>query len=92
MRQISILWKWVNLPALALLAGCAQEPPPPVPIQPVTIVASTFCKTMREILPPDGKPSWDVTDTARSIEDDLKLERAVDSQCKKRSANRSTTR
>lgn len=90
MRRISILWKWVNLPALALLAGCAGEPPPPVPVQPVKVVGSSFCKTMQGLFPPDGKPSWDVADTPRSIEDDLKLERAVDKSCS--TPNPKTTR
>jgi hypothetical protein len=87
---MTVLWRFPIVAVLAL-AGCAQEPPPPATVQPVTVVASSFCRTMKEILPPDGKPSWDVTDTPRSIEDDLKIERAVDAECsKKRSTNRST--
>lgn len=70
----------LTLIALGLaLAGCAQDTSPPV--QPVNIIASDFCRTMRGILPPSGKPRWSVTDRPESRTDARKVGAAVDSRC-----------
>lgn len=54
----------VGLLAVACnLQGCAsKEPPPPVPIQPVTIKGDTFCRIMNQRL------SWHPRDTRETID------------------------
>jgi hypothetical protein len=70
------------------LAGCATEPPKPeVKPQPVAIVSSDFCETMCAAFRPNCKPSWDIKDSPRSIDDDLKVERIVDKRCGTRGSN-----
>ena len=68
------------LPIIAILGGCAQEPPP-APVQPVRIVADGFCERMRAILPPNGKPTWDISDSPRTINDARRTGAAVDAAC-----------
>lgn len=65
---------------LLALAGCAQDQP--VPVQPVSIASRDFCSTMKAILPPTGKPTWDVVDSRQSITDARKVGAAVDRNCK----------
>lgn len=65
---------------IVLLTGCAQDQP--VPVQPVSIASRDFCSTMRAVLPPTGKPTWDIGDTRRTITDARKVGAAVDRNCK----------
>lgn len=66
----------------AILTGCAQDAP--APVQTVTIKASDFCDIMRGTLPESaGKPTWDIGDTRRTIDDARKIGAAVDKRCKK---------
>lgn len=65
---------------ITLLAGCAQDQP--VPVQPVAIASKDFCATMKAVLPPTGKPTWDVADTRQTITDARKVGAAVDRNCK----------
>ena len=72
------------LAALAISAfstGCELAPKPDVPVQPVSIKADTFCPVMRRLNPPDGIPTWDVTDTKETIEYNRQLEAAVRAKC-----------
>ena len=62
------------------LTGCAGDPP--VPVQPVSIKAREFCATMKAVLPDSsGKPTWDIADTRRTIDDARKVGAAVDRNC-----------
>lgn len=67
------------------LAGCATEPPPPVPIQPVSIKAESFCLVMCRIYKATNcYPIWDVNDSQQSIDSTLRLEAAVKRRCTKK--------
>lgn len=70
----------------AIIGGCA--PASSVPVQPVNIVASDFCRTMKGILPPSGKPSWSIDDTAETRTDARKVGAAVDARCRPAAAKR----
>lgn len=59
----------------AILAGCAKEPPA-VPVQPVTITASDFCKIA-------SKLSWDLADTRETINGIRRHNAKYDSRCGK---------
>lgn len=65
---------------LLILGGCAADQP--VPVQPVSIASRDFCVTMKAVLPPTGKPTWDVGDTRQTITDARKIGAAVDRNCK----------
>ena len=72
----------VALLCLHGLAGC--ESGAPVPVQPVSIKGREFCATMKAVLPDSaGKPTWDVADTRRTIDDARKVGAAVDRNCSK---------
>lgn len=71
---------WIFILLIALLTGCAQDQP--VPVQPVAIAAKDFCATMKAVLPPTGKPTWDVVDSRQTITDARKVGAAVDRNCK----------
>lgn len=68
------------LALLLILGGCAADQP--VPAQPVSIASRDFCSTMKAVLPPTGKPTWDVGDTRQTITDARKIGAAVDRNCK----------
>lgn len=70
----------IYLVLLFILGGCAADQP--VPVQPVSIASRDFCSTMKAILPPNGKPTWDVVDSRQSITDARKVGAAVDRNCK----------
>lgn len=71
---------WIFTLLILLPTGCAQDQP--VPVQPVAIASRDFCSTMRAVLPPTGKPTWDIGDTRRTITDARKVGAAVDRSCK----------
>lgn len=62
---------------VSILAGCAQEPP----VRQVVVTQSDFCPVMKAALPPAGKPTWDVTDSKRTIQDARRVGAAVDARC-----------
>ena len=62
-----------------ILAGCTD--PTTAPVQPVSIKADSFCEVMHRVLPPTGKPSWDVIDSAKTITDARRVGAAVDKKC-----------
>lgn len=63
-----------------IAAGCAS-PEPKAPVQPVSIKADSFCPVMRRLNPPDGIPTWDTTDTNKTIEYVRRVEAAVVKNC-----------
>ena len=74
--QIVALW------VIAMIsAGCATETKPAVPVQAVSIKADNFCPVMRRLRPPDGIPTWDLTDSQETIEYNRRLEAAVVAKC-----------
>ena len=66
--------------ACLLLAGC-ETPQAAVPVQAVSIKADNFCPVMRRLRPPDGIPTWDVTDSKETIDYNRRLEAAVVAKC-----------
>lgn len=66
----------------ATLVGCAS-PQAAVPVQSVTIKADNFCPVMRRLRPPDGIPTWDVTDSQETIDYNRRLEAVVIRKCGK---------
>jgi len=71
-----------------VMAGCADEKS--VPVQPVSIKAESFCEVMKAVLPPTGKPSWDIVDSKPTITDARRIGAAVDKRCN-RSSNQTPT-
>jgi len=73
------------------LVGCAS-PQAAVPVQPVSIKADNFCPVMRRLRPPDGIPTWDLTDSKETIDYNRRLEAVVVKKClaSRPSANNST--
>jgi hypothetical protein len=63
-----------------LLAGC-ESPKAAVPIQAVSIKADNFCPVMRRLRPPDGIPTWDLTDSQETIDYNRRLEAVVVKKC-----------
>ena len=68
--------------ACIALAGCATGAASPQ-AQAVNVVASDFCRTMKSVLPPTGKPSWSIDDTPETRTDARRIARAVDARCGK---------
>lgn len=67
--------------ALAAAPGACSTGSDEPPIQPVVIKSETFCTTMKRLLPPSGKPSWDVVDSRQTINDARRVGAAVDKNC-----------
>jgi hypothetical protein len=65
--------------AVMMLVGCETEKA--VQVQPVSIRSDSFCDVMRGILPPLGKPTWDIVDSKQTIRDARKVGAAVDKKC-----------
>jgi hypothetical protein len=64
-----------------MLSGCADEKS--VAVQPVSIKSESFCEVMRGVLPPTGKPTWDIVDSKPTITDARRIGAAVDKRCNK---------
>jgi len=71
------------------LSGCAE--PAAVPIQSVSIKSESFCEVMKGILPPTGKPSWDIVDSKPTITDARRIGAAVDKRCNRSSSQTPTS-
>ena len=65
----------------AALAGCEAGKATDVPVQPVTIKGDSFCDVMKGVLPPSGKPTWDIVDSKQTIRDARRVGAAVDKRC-----------
>lgn len=78
----------LGLVALSVGLAACESPQAAVPVQPVSIKADTFCPVMRRLNPPDGIPTWDVTDSKETIDYNRRLEAAVLRKCTKRIAEK----
>lgn len=67
---------------VAVLAGCAKEPPAAPLVQPVTVevTGSDFCEIMCRLYP-TCKPTWSLSDTPESIRSFRRLNAAYDKRC-----------
>jgi hypothetical protein len=75
----------VGLMALSAILAACESPQTAVPVQGVSIKADTFCPGMRRLRPPDGIPTWDLTDSQETVDYNRKLEAVVVKKCLKRS-------